>query len=115
MSEQDQGKVVTKTQKRTRLKRPRLFKVLLHNDDYTPRDFVVLVLQHVFAMGEAEATRLMLHVHNNGVGVAGIFPFAVAETKAAEVKAAAEQANFPLMCSVEPEQDGDESDGGNES
>ncbi|HVS65250.1 MAG TPA: ATP-dependent Clp protease adaptor ClpS [Thermoanaerobaculia bacterium] len=105
------GKVLTRTQTRTALKRPRMYKVLLHNDDYTPREFVVLVLQHVFVMSEAEASRLMLHVHNHGVGVAGIYPFSVAETKVAEVGAAAEKAKFPLMATLEPESDGDEDDG----
>jgi ATP-dependent Clp protease adaptor protein ClpS len=107
------GKVITRTETRTRLKRPRMYKVLLHNDDFTPREFVVLVLQHVFHMSEAEASRLMLYVHNHGVGVVGIYPFAVAETKVAEVGAAAEKARFPLMATLEPESDGD-SDGDGE-
>lgn len=106
--EHTEGKVLTRTKTQKKLKRPRMYKVLLHNDDYTPREFVVLILQHVFQIVEAEATRLMLYVHKNGVGVVGIFPFSVAETKVAEVIATAEQANYPLICSLEPESDGDE-------
>ena len=109
--EDQQGQVITRPEAKTKLKRPRMYKVLLHNDDYTPRDFVVLVLQHVFHVGEAEATRLMLYVHQNGVGVVGIFPYSVAETKVAEVIATAEHAKFPLICTMEPESDGDEGDG----
>lgn len=110
--EEQEGKVLTRTRTQKRLKRPRMYRVLLHNDDYTPREFVVLVLQHVFQINEAEATRLMLYVHQNGVGVVGIFPFSVAETKVAEVIATAEKANYPLICSMEPESDGDESPDG---
>ena len=107
-----QGKVLTRTKTKTKLKRPRMYKVLLHNDDYTPREFVVVVLQHVFHCSEAEATKVMLYVHNNGVGVVGIYPYSVAETKVAEVLAAAEKAKFPLICTMEPESDGDEDDSG---
>ena len=109
---QHDGKVLTRTETRRRLERPRMYKVLLHNDDFTPREFVVLVLQHVFQMSEAAAARLMLYVHNHGVGVAGIYPFSVAETKVAEVGAAAEKASFPLLASLEPESDGDHDRGG---
>lgn len=101
-SDQD-GKVLTKTRTRQVLKRPRLYKVLLHNDDFTPREFVVEVLRHVFAKGEAESTALMLHVHNNGIGVVGLYPFSVAETKIAEVTAISEEANFPLLFTMEPD------------
>lgn len=103
-----QGKVLVDTKTEKKLKRPKMYKVLLHNDDFTPRDFVVLLLRHIFRMGEAEATRLMLYVHNHGIGVAGIYPFSVAETKVSEVIAAAEKANFPLLASLEPESDGDD-------
>jgi len=108
MAEENKGSVVTKTATRTRIKRPRMYKVLLHNDDFTPREFVVMVLKHVFHLSDAEATKLMIYVHNNGVGVAGIYPFAVAETKVAEVIESAEKSRFPLVCSMEPESDGDE-------
>lgn len=112
MAKQDQqGKVLTRTETRVKVKRPRLYKVLLHNDDYTPREFVVHILQFVFSINEAEAIHLMLHVHTHGVGVVGIYPFAVAETRVAEVIAMAEKANYPLMCSLEPETDGDDANG----
>ena len=90
-----------KTEKK--LAKPPKYRVLLHNDDYTPRDFVVLVLQHVFHRSENEATAIMLHAHNNGFAVAGIYTFEIAESKCAEVKALAQEAQFPLLTSVEPE------------
>ncbi len=105
--QQGESKVLTRTKAKTRLARPRLYKVLLHNDDFTPRDFVVVVLRHVFHMTESDASRLMLHVHRNGVGVVGLYPFSVAETKVAEVLGLARQAEVPLLCSIEP----DEGDG----
>ena len=106
---EEQGDLATriKTRSERKLKRPRMYRVLLHNDDYTPREFVVLILETVFHLGEAEATRLMLYVHNHGVGVVGLYTYAVAETKVAEVAAAAEKANFPLMCTIEPDEEGD--------
>lgn len=106
---EEQEDVATRVETRTerKLKRPRMYRVLLHNDDYTPREFVVLVLQTVFRLGEAEAARLMIYVHNHGVGVVGLYTYAVAETKCAEVAAAAEKANFPLMCTTEPDEEGD--------
>lgn len=91
-----------------------MYRVLLHNDDFTPREFVVLILEHVFHLGEAQATKLMLYVHNHGVGIVGIYPFSVAETKVAEVSAAAEKANFPLLVTLEPESDGEDADEGSD-
>ncbi|REJ79614.1 MAG: ATP-dependent Clp protease adaptor ClpS [Acidobacteria bacterium] len=110
MSQEDQGKVVTRVERKAALKTPPMYRVLLHNDDFTPREFVVLILQHVFHLSEARSTELMLYVHNNGVGVIGIYPFSVAETKVAEVAAASEKANFPLLVTLEP--DSDPSDAG---
>ena len=114
--QQGDGKVLTKTKTRTRLARPRLYKVLLHNDDFTPREFVVLVLQHVFHLTESDASRLMLYVHKNGVGVVGLYPFSVAETKVAEVGSLAQQAEVPLLCTLEPDtgDDGNGSGGAND-
>ncbi len=109
--QQVDGQVLAKTRTRTRLARPRLYKVLLHNDDFTPREFVVVVLRHVFHMTESDASRLMLHVHQNGVGVVGLYPFSVAETKVAEVGSLAQQAEVPLLCTIEPDA-GDGGDGG---
>lgn len=91
--------VVTETEKK--LKRPPLYKVLLHNDDYTTKEFVVQVLQYVFHKEHTEATQIMLHVHRKGIGVAGIYPYEVAETKVALVENLARQHEYPLKCSME--------------
>ena len=90
-----------KTEKK--LARPRLWKVLLHNDDYTTMEFVVEVLQTVFHHDLQRATRIMLHVHQRGVGVAGTYPMEIAESKAEKVMSLARAAEFPLLCTVEPE------------
>jgi ATP-dependent Clp protease adaptor protein ClpS len=97
--------VVTETQQRQKLQKPRLYKVLLHNDNYTTRDFVVAVLREVFHRSESEAVRIMLHVHYNGVGVAGVYTFEVAETKIRLVEQLAREHEFPLRLSMEPEED----------
>ena len=89
------------TESETRLKKPPLYKVLLHNDDFTTMEFVVFVLQTVFGHSDASAVRVMLHVHQRGVGVAGVYTHEIAETKAAKVKALAEAREFPLLCTVE--------------
>ena len=93
--------VVVETEKR--LKRPSLFKVLLHNDDYTTKEFVVQILEAVFNKDNTEAVQIMIHVHRNGVGVAGVYPFEVAETKVKTVEGLAQQYEYPLKCSVEEE------------
>jgi len=93
--------VVTKTRPKT--KKPSLYKVLLLNDDYTPMEFVVEVLKAVFHKPHAEATRIMLHVHQNGMGVAGVYPFEIAETKVRTVEELARQAEYPLKCTMEKE------------
>ena len=82
---------------------PRSWRVLLHNDDYTTQEFVVWVLESIFAKSVAEATTIMLHVHHAGVGVAGIYTREVAETKVAATERLAEQHEFPLRVSMEPE------------
>jgi ATP-dependent Clp protease adaptor protein ClpS len=89
------------TRTRTRTKRPSLYKVLLLNDDYTPMEFVVHVLQRFFKMDMEEATRVMLHVHQRGVGVCGIFSYEVAETKVNQVMDFARQNQHPLQCTLE--------------
>ena len=83
--------------------RPRMFQVVLHNDDYTTQEFVVWILRTVFRKTEAEAVRIMLDVHQRGQGAAGIYPYDIADTKAAQVKALAEAQEFPLRCTLEPE------------
>jgi len=96
--------VVTESKPHTKLKRPTLYKVLLHNDNYTTREFVVAVLKEVFHKSETDAVQIMLHVHYNGVGVAGVYTFEVAETKIRTVEAAAQENGFPLRLSMEPEE-----------
>jgi ATP-dependent Clp protease adaptor protein ClpS len=97
--------VVTETKQRQKLQKPRLYKVLLHNDNYTTRDFVVAVLREVFHKSEADAVRIMMHVHYNGVGVAGVYTYEVAETKIRLVEQLARENEFPLRLSMEPEED----------
>lgn len=87
---------------RTRTKKPPLYKVLLHNDDYTTKEFVVLILQSIFQRSESEAVRIMMHVHNNGVGVAGVYTYEVAETKVAKTMNLAQAHEYPLQCTLEP-------------
>ncbi len=98
----------TKTKTKRRLKKPPRYKVLLHNDDYTTREFVVDVLRTVFHRPEPDAVRIMLHVHNNGVGVAGVYTYEVAEMKVRTVEALAQQREYPLMLSIEPEDSGED-------
>jgi len=92
---------LTKTQSKT--KRPPMFKVILLNDDYTPMEFVVELLKTVFHKPHAEATKIMLWVHQNGLGVAGVYPFEVAETKVHMVEELAREAQYPLKCVMEKE------------
>ena len=89
------------TRTRARTKKPSLYKVLMLNDDYTPMEFVVHVLQNFFKMDMEEATRVMLHVHQRGVGVCGIFSYEVAETKVNQVMDFARQNQHPLQCTLE--------------
>lgn len=91
------------TERRVKLKPPTLYKVLLHNDDYTTREFVVLILQAIFNRTETEATQIMLHVHHNGIGVAGVYPYEIAESKVEKVTALARKYEFPLRCTMEEE------------
>ncbi len=105
-SNSDTG-VVLKSRTERKTKRPRKYRVLLHNDDYTPMDFVVRLLQTVFHRNESEATQIMLHVHNHGIGVAGVYTHEIAETKVAQVHMHARQNDCPLVASMEPEDDED--------
>ena len=93
----------TQTRIRSELKPPSMWRVILHNDDYTTQDFVVFILTSIFRKAEAEATRIMMDVHRQGRGVAGVYPHEIAETKAAQVHALAEQQEFPLKCTLEVE------------
>lgn len=95
------GQVGLATRTRTRPKKPSQYKVLLLNDDYTPMEFVVMVLKRFFRMDLEQATRVMLHVHQKGVGVCGIFPYEVAETKVSQVMDFARENQHPLQCTLE--------------
>jgi ATP-dependent Clp protease adaptor protein ClpS len=99
----DDSNVVVEKKSATRLKPPQMYKVLLHNDDYTSMEFVVAILATVFHHSEASATRIMLHIHQNGIGVAGVFTAEIAETKVRKVLDMAREAEFPLLCTMEPD------------
>ena len=94
-----QGDTIVVT--RTKTKKPSMYKVLLLNDDYTPMEFVVHILERFFAKGREEATRIMLHVHQTGVGVCGVYTYEVAETKVTQVMDFARQHQHPLQCTME--------------
>jgi len=96
--------VIVKSRTDKKLKKPPLYKVLLHNDDYTTREFVVEILRAVFHKPEPEAVRIMLHVHHQGIGVAGVYTYEMAEVKVRTVEALAHQREYPLMLSIEPEE-----------
>ncbi|MCJ8141488.1 ATP-dependent Clp protease adapter ClpS [Ancylobacter sp. A5.8] len=91
--------VITRT--KPQVKRPSLYRVLLLNDDYTPMEFVVHVLEHFFAKNREEATQIMLHVHQHGVGECGVFTYEVAETKVTQVMDFARKHQHPLQCVME--------------
>ena len=95
------GQVGIATRTRSKPKKPSQYKVLMLNDDYTPMEFVVMVLKRFFRMDMEQATRVMLHVHQRGVGVCGIFPYEVAETKVNQVMDFARQNQHPLQCTLE--------------
>jgi ATP-dependent Clp protease adaptor protein ClpS len=89
------------TESKHKLKKPPLYKVLLHNDDYTTMDFVVLVLRSVFHRSETDAIRIMLQVHQQGTGVAGVYTYEVAEAKVGKVTSLARDHEFPLLCTMQ--------------
>jgi ATP-dependent Clp protease adaptor protein ClpS len=97
----DENDVGLATKLRPKTSRPSLYRVLLLNDDYTPMDFVVLVLQEVFNRNREDATQIMLHVHQQGVGECGIYPYEVAETKVTRVMDLARKNQHPLQCVME--------------
>jgi len=96
-----EGDVATRT--RPKVTRPPRFKVILFNDDFTPMEFVVMILQKIFGKGPSAATRIMLQIHHSGLGVAGVYVLEVAETKLAVVHRLAEQQGYPLRAGVEKE------------
>ena len=93
----------TVLERKPELKQPSMYKVVLLNDDYTPMDFVVYVLEAFFYKARDEATRIMLHVHQQGRGVCGVFPYDIAETKVTQVLDAARRNEHPLQCVMERE------------
>jgi len=92
---------VKEAQPKAKLKRPPLYRVVLINDDFTPMEFVVEVLESIFGMERGQATRVMLEVHTKGKGICGTFSYEIAETKVAQVKGIAEQQQHPLLCTME--------------
>lgn len=89
------------TKVRPKTKKPSMYRVILMNDDYTPMEFVVSVLMSIFKKTQEEATQIMLNVHQNGIGVCGVYTFEVAETKVSQVMEAAKRAQHPLQCTLE--------------
>ena len=101
--ESDVSVAEPKTKTKPKLERPKLYKVLIHNDDFTPREFVVVVLREIFAKSEADSVSIMLHAESHGFAVAGVYTFEIAETKVAQTMAAATENGFPFLCTMEPE------------
>ncbi len=107
MSEQEKndlhrdGHDLAVAEARPKLKRPSLYRVILINDDYTPMEFVVEVLESIFSMERPKATRVMLEVHTKGKGICGVYNFEIAETKVAQVMSIAQQQQHPLLCTME--------------
>ena len=97
----DDGRGLAVEEARPKLKKPPLFRVVLLNDDYTPMEFVVQVLELIFSMDRPNATRIMLEVHTKGKGICGVFTYEIAETKVAQVSSYSEQNQHPLMCTLE--------------
>ncbi len=95
------GDVMTESE--SKLEKPKLYKVLLHNDDFTTMEFVVFVLQYVFNRSDAEAFTIMLKVHNEGAGIAGIYPFEIANMKSQKAINLARAREYPLLCTIEEE------------
>lgn len=101
--DEGQGRTDVVTRTRPKTKKPSLYKVLLLNDDYTPMEFVVHVLERFFNKGKEDATRIMLHVHHKGVGICGVYTYEVAETKVTQVTDFSRQNQHPLQCTMEKE------------
>lgn len=97
----DDGYGFAVEESRPKVKKPPLYRVVLLNDDYTPMEFVVQVLQSIFGMDRSTATRIMLEVHTKGKGICGVYTFEIAETKVAQVVGLAEQHQHPLLCTME--------------
>ncbi len=102
MNQKNNNDFIVETTK-PKLKKPPLYKVLLINDDYTPMDFVVIVLMSLFNLSQENAQQIMLNVHTKGIGVCGVFPREIAETKVQQVLQLARDNQHPLQCTMEPE------------
>jgi ATP-dependent Clp protease adaptor protein ClpS len=89
------------TESKPKVEKPPMFKVLLHNDDYTSQEFVVFILQSIFHKGFADAFKIMLAVHNSGIGIAGVYTHEVAEAKSNKVIQLAQSEGYPLLCTIE--------------
>ncbi len=98
---EEDGQVLEQTKEK--LEKPKMYKVLLHNDDFTTMEFVVFVLNKIFMRSEAESFTIMLKVHNEGVGVAGVYPYEIATMKAEKAMNMARAQEFPFLCTVEEE------------
>ena len=96
--------VATETRSKEKLKKPQLYKVIFHNDDYTTMEFVVAVLREVFRKSESDAVAIMQNVHRTGFGVAGVYTFEIAETKVQTTLKLAREHEYPLRLTVEPEE-----------
>ena len=103
MENKDDMATVLKPKTQTKTEKPPLYKILLLNDDYTPMEFVVYVLERFFGMNNSKAGEIMLAVHKNGLAVVGVFAFEIAETKVAQVMDCASQNQHPLQCTMEKE------------
>ncbi len=97
----EEGRGLAVEEAKPKLKKPPLFRVILINDDYTPMEFVVEVLELIFAMDRPRATRIMLEVHTKGKGVCGVYTYEIAETKVAQVTSYSQQHQHPLLCTLE--------------
>lgn len=99
--EQDESGAAVVSKVQTVPKEPKMYRVLLHNDDYTPMDFVVFVLEHFFNKSRSTAEKIMMDVHKKGVGVCGVYPHEIAETKTKAVQDAAKENEYPLLCTCQ--------------
>ena len=99
--ERNEGYDLAVEEARPKIKQPPLYRVVLINDDYTPMEFVVDILQTIFGMERTRATQVMLEVHTKGKGICGVFNFEIAETKVAQVMGIAQQHQHPLLCDME--------------
>ena len=99
--EEHDGEVLTESE--TRLEKPKMYKVILHNDDFTTMEFVVYILKTVFKRSDIEAITIMLQVHNEGIGIAGVYPYEIATMKAEKAINLSRANEYPLLCTVEEE------------